>query len=258
MEQIMRKSKRTEYAEYLRVVTNTQEGQYPTMFLYGYIGQKADPYWNEDPEEDITDLAVVKAIRELESKHSRINIRINSPGGSVMHGDPIVTAIKNSSAEIHTYNDGVAASMANSIWMAGKFRHASLHSKNMIHNTSGMAWGNAQTMREMAEMLDKFDEADILCFCEATGMSEDEAKKQYYDYRDHWLTSRDLQKLGLITEIENYQVAEISNTRSVDWKRMLEDAARAIVIEPEPKQENEYEKEKWREEHLERLAFLIK
>lgn len=244
---------RNKYAEYLRVVTDTQNDQYPTIFLYGFIGQKADPYWGEDPEEDITDLAVVKAIKELEAKYSRINVRINSPGGSVMHGDPIITALKSSKAEIHTYNDGIAASMAADIWVAGKFRHASANAKTMIHCTSTFERGNAQTLRQAAEMLDKFDEAAIICFAQAAGMSEDEVKKQYYDYRDHWLTARDLQKLGLITEIEDYPTIEIDNTKAMDWKKMMDEAVRAVILEPAP--EDGYKTEIWREEYLKRLAF---
>lgn len=248
-------SNKTKYEDYLRVVTDTQNDQYPTMFLYGYIGQKADPYWGEDPEEDITDLAVVKTIKELEAKYSRINIRINSPGGSVMHGDPIITAIRASKAEIHTYNDGIAASMAADIWVSGKYRHAPSNSKTMIHCTLSGALGNARTMRSCAEMLDTFDETAIMCFSEASGMSEAEVKKQFYDYQDHWLTAKDLLKYGLITEIESYPVTEIDNTKTMDWKKLMDEAVRAVVIKP-VEEENGFDKENWREDYLKRLAFL--
>ena len=39
-----------------------KEGNTGELYLYGYIGQKADPFYGEDPEEDITDKAVVKAM----------------------------------------------------------------------------------------------------------------------------------------------------------------------------------------------------
>jgi len=108
--------------EYFRVMTDTSEPGAADVYLYGYIGQ--EKWWDDDPTEALTDLAVVKAIKDLEKSYSRINIRINSPGGSVMHGDPIISAIRNSTADIHTYNDGMAASMAFDIWVAGKNRHA--------------------------------------------------------------------------------------------------------------------------------------
>lgn len=246
---------KTKYNEYYRVVTNT-ESSVPEVFLYGYIGQRAEPFFGEDPAEDITDLAVVKALRDLEQKYQRINIRINSPGGSVMHGDPIITAIQASKAEIHTYNDGIAASMAADIWIAGHVRHASLNSKLMIHATSSAVWGTARDMRQAAEMLDKFDSTAISTFAAATGMDEDTIRQEYYDYGDHWLTAKELKNLGLIAQIENYAVqTPVENPEKLNWRALLDSAARLTISEPA---QAGFEQEAWREEHLRRLDFFIK
>jgi len=102
--------------KYFRIAATEADKSTAEIYLYGYIGQ--EKWWDDDPTEALTDLEVVRAIRDLEQEYSRINVRINSPGGSVMHGDPIITALRNSKAEIHTYNDGMAASMAFDIWLA--------------------------------------------------------------------------------------------------------------------------------------------
>lgn len=216
--------------------------------MYGYIGQKADPYFGEDPAEDITDLAVVRVIKELEQKYNRINIRINSPGGSVMHGDPIITAIRNSKAEIHTYADGITASMAADIWMVGHVRHAAINSKIMIHTTGTFAMGTAKDMRAAAEMLDKFDEVAIATFADATGMPEDDVKTRFYDYADHWLSAKDAQKLGLIADIENYKTASpIEAPERLNWRQLLDQVSKVRVSIPEPEPDtvpaDEFEKE---------------
>lgn len=67
-----------------------------------------------------------------------VHIRINSPGGSVIEGWSIISAIKNSKMEIHTYNDGLAASIAGVIFCCGDYRCAMDYSITMIHNPSGL------------------------------------------------------------------------------------------------------------------------
>lgn len=241
-----------------------KEGNTGELYLYGYIGQKADPFYGEDPEEDITDKAVVKAIRELEKQTGRINIRINSPGGSVMHGDPIITAIRNSKAEIHTYVDGIAASMAFDIWAAAKNRHASINSKLMIHATGGFAFGTAKDMRAAADMLDKFDQSAISTFAAATGMSEDEIRSKFYDdYADHWMTAKDALEMGLIIEIEDYETAlPVQNPEKYSYRQLLEHATKFYTNaeqakEAEKAEREKIEKESWREDHLRRLTHLM-
>jgi len=191
---------------YFRIVAQ-ERGDQADLYLYGYIGQ--DFWWDEDlQEENLTDLAVVRKIKELEQKYNRINVRINSPGGSVFHGDPIITALRSSTAEIHTYVDGMAASMAADIWLVGKVRHMALNSKLMIHSTSSSCWGTALDMMETAEMLEKFDEVAIATFAHVTNMSEEEVRERFYDYRDHWVTAKEAQEIGLIEEIESYELAD--------------------------------------------------
>jgi ATP-dependent protease ClpP protease subunit len=189
------------------------------LLLYGFIGSSG--YEDED-EDDMRAAAVVKAIKELDRK-GEFNIRINSPGGSVFHGDPIVTAIRNCKNKVHTYIDGMAASMAADIWMAGDVRHMASNSKLMIHRTSTFAFGNAQQLREAADALDKFDEAAIKTFIELSGMDEDKVRSEFYDYKDHWLTSSDALAYGLISQIDTY---EKGNTEDKTYRQLLMEAAR--------------------------------
>ena len=105
--------------KYMRVIKSMDDDM-EELLLYGFIGGYG--YEDED-EDDMRAAAVVKAIKELDRKGKEFNIRINSPGGSVFHGDPIVTAIRNCKNKVHTFIDGMAASMAADIWMAGDMRH---------------------------------------------------------------------------------------------------------------------------------------
>ena len=65
---------------------------------------------------------------------NEIKVRINSGGGSVLDGFAIFTAIYNSPMNVNTYVDGIAASMAGVIAMAGKKRYMVDFGKIMVHD----------------------------------------------------------------------------------------------------------------------------
>jgi len=206
---------------YFQVVA--EEGETSAdILLYGYIGQ--DWWYSEErKDERITDISFVRKLRELESRYSRINIRINSPGGSVFHGDPIISAIRQSKAEIHTYNDGMAASLAAIIWLAAPNRHMSVNAKLMFHATSSVAIGTAKAMRIEAERLEKFDNASIAVFSATTGMDEEEVRNKFYDYEDHWMTASDAEEMGFINTVEEYDTKEIpEEVEQLTYTQLLE------------------------------------
>jgi ATP-dependent Clp endopeptidase proteolytic subunit ClpP len=228
-----KKTRISQKDKYFRVVTGERDGE-AEVFLYGFIGQ--DFWWDEDmKKESITDISFIQSFRELEKEYKRINIRINSPGGSVMHGDPIIAAIRNSKAEVHTFVDGTAASMAADIWMAGHQRHMGVNSKLMIHSTWSVAIGNAKDMRASADQLDKFDESAIATFSKATGWSEDDTKDRFYNHEDHWLTAKDVAELGLIERVEDYQTDNQDEKEKKSHIEALKAVIATVDIEKEEK-----------------------
>ena len=261
---------------YFRVIKSEGMDDLDELLLYGFIGQAS---YDDDEEDDITAASVVKAIRECDKKRRPFRIRINSPGGSVFHGDPIVTAIRECRSEVHTYIDGMAASMAADIWMAGDKRHMASNSKLMIHRTSTFAFGNAQDLREAADALDKFDEAAIATFIELTGMDEAEALAKFYNYKDNWITAADALKYGLIESIDTYDAKIPDESRT--YRQLMADAVRAAEVagnsrepehnskpktEPEAKPEHSGEpetepepqqQENWRHAYINKLGRLI-
>lgn len=221
--------------DYFNVVTG-KDGATAEIYLYGYIGQ--DFWWDDElKEESITDLAFIRTLRELESKHARINIRINSPGGSMYHGNAIVNAIRASTAEIHTYNDGLAASMGGLIWMAGHQRHMSGASLLMIHAPMSFGMGNARELRKEADVLDAFAMTAINVAAEACGKSEDEIFTKFFDYEDHWLSAAQAQKEGMITAVENYKVqappADPQNMKPIALMEHYRDAISQVPVSNE-------------------------
>lgn len=187
-------------------VIATENSDSADILLYGIIGQ--DFWFDKDlKEESLTDIEFAKTFRELERKYKRINIRINSPGGSFHHGNAIVSMILGSKAEIHTYIDGTAASMAADIWLSAPNRHMSINSMLMIHSALGGTWGNAKEHRKTADLLDKYSLTQVMTTAKATGLEEEEVKKKYYDnYEDHFFTAQEAKEAGFIEEVEDYKV----------------------------------------------------
>jgi ATP-dependent protease ClpP protease subunit len=190
-------------------ILTTEGSNEATIFLYGYIGEEweyADGDWQKS---GVTDVDFVKELDRLAAQYSIINIRINSFGGEIFHGMAIVNAMQRCTAEIHTYIDGLAASMAGAIWLAGKHRHMAKNALLMLHAGSNMCWGNAQDMREMAGILDQFTQTIVLGIAESTGTPAEEINSKYFaDYKDHWLTHTEVSaESNWITDPEDYAAA---------------------------------------------------
>ncbi len=189
----------------LRVVTIAAE-QSAKIFLYGIIGD----YWSEDP---LTAQRFMRELNALEGKYSRVDVHINSPGGVVWEGLAICNAIKASRVDIHTYNDGLAASMAAAILCAPlniENRHAAKGSLTMIHNASTIAWGNSKEMLECSKMLDAHDDVLAGIFADASGKTIEAIKSEFMDYVDHWLTAEEAAAGGLV-KIENYEADKMAD-----------------------------------------------
>jgi ATP-dependent protease ClpP protease subunit len=209
-------------------ILTEEGGDEATMLLYGYVGEEWT--WSEDDGwkmGGITDIDFVREFNRLAAQYKRIHLRLNSYGGDFRHGNAIMTAIASSSAEVHTWNDGIAASMAADIWLCGHVRHMAKNALLMIHPTWSMCVGNAKDMRECADVMDKMSEAAIIATAAATGISEDDMRSRYYaDYADHWLTYADAATDGLVSDTEEYEAAGISATskalQAMTYKEVLQ------------------------------------
>jgi ATP-dependent protease ClpP protease subunit len=91
-------------------------------------------------------------MNEIEA--DKIDIRINSPGGSVFDAIAIYNSIVRHRAQVTTYVDGIAASAASIIAMAGDECVMMVGSQMMIHDALGPEMGNAKDHREIADFLD--------------------------------------------------------------------------------------------------------
>jgi ATP-dependent Clp endopeptidase proteolytic subunit ClpP len=106
-----------------------------------------------------------------------INLSIHSPGGDVLDGWAIYNSLKNSKAKITARVEGLAASMASIILQAADVREVYENSYVMVHNPWGFAIGDAEEMRDTADLLDKMQNGLVGAYASRTGSDEKEIRQ---------------------------------------------------------------------------------
>ena len=123
------------------------------LCFFGGINSESLGEWQKYYPEDKAPQDVKEFLDQLENV-SKINVHINSGGGSVFGGIAIYNMLKRFDAEITVYVEGLAASIASVIAMAGDKIIIPANAQMMIHKPSSCAWGNADEMRKEADILD--------------------------------------------------------------------------------------------------------
>jgi ATP-dependent protease ClpP protease subunit len=121
-----------------------------TLYIYDVI----DADWG------ISAKMVIEAIAQANGV-PLLNIRINSPGGSVFEARAIIEAIKRFSGKTVGHIDSLAASAATGIACACNEVLIAEGAFYMIHNANGMAYGDKNVMRETADLLEKVESSIV-------------------------------------------------------------------------------------------------
>lgn len=130
-----------------------------------------------------------------------INLHINSPGGDVFEGVAIYNMLKQSKADIHVYIDGLAASIASVIAMAGDTITMPENSMLMIHNPWTIAQGNAKELRKIADDMDKMGESIKTSYLSKSNDKLDADTLTKLMDEETWLTAKESAEYGLADEV---------------------------------------------------------
>jgi ATP-dependent Clp protease protease subunit len=131
--------------------------------------------------------------------YAAIDLRLNSPGGSVFDAVAIYNALKRHQGDITVWIDGIAASAASYIAMAGDIIVMPENAFLMIHDPSGLVMGTAEDMRSTAEALDKVKGSLIQGYASKSGKPDDEIAALMA--AETWLDAKDALDLGFIDRI---------------------------------------------------------
>lgn len=161
-----------------------------------------------------------------------INLHINSPGGSVFEGISIFNQLKQNKATINVYVDGLAASIASVIAMAGDTIFVPENSMLMIHNPWTYCVGNSAELRKQADDLDRIAESSITTYlAKSDGKISEEKLRQLLD-EETWLSASEAVEYGLADEVlpANQMAASISD----EFKQRYQNVPSALLKQTTP------------------------
>lgn len=128
-----------------------------------------------------------------------IDLRLNSPGGSVFDAVAIHNALRRHAGAVTVWIDGIAASAASYVAMAGDEIVMPENTFLMIHDPTGLVAGTAGDMRAMAEALDKIKTSLVRGYADRTGRPEEEIETLMS--AETWFDASDALAAGLATRL---------------------------------------------------------
>jgi ATP-dependent Clp protease protease subunit len=159
------------------------------MLIYGVVG--GDGFF----EEGITSKDVHTQLRALGKNIKNLDLRINSVGGDVFDGFAIYNLLKQSGLNITTYVDGLAASIASVIALAGKTVVMGSGAQMMIHSAWTYAAGNARDFENVVDRLLTIDDQLINTYVKKSKKSKSEI--QGLVQAETWFTADQAIEFGL-------------------------------------------------------------
>ena len=178
----------------------TEAGTAPeerTLFLNGTIAEES---WFDD---DVTPQLFKD---ELNAGNGDITVWINSPGGDCVAAAQIYNMLSNYKGKVTVKIDGIAASAASVIAMAGDTVLVSPVSMLMIHNPATIAWGDHAEMQKAIDMLSEVKESIINAYVLKTGLSR--PKLSHLMDAETWMDANKAVELGFADEIMTRAKAE--------------------------------------------------
>jgi len=187
-------------------IQNNAKSDTADVYIYSEIGSF-----------DVNAKSFIDELKTIKDKN--IDVHINSLGGSVFDGLAIYNALKNHSKKVTTKVEGIAASIASVVAMAGDKIEMAENSLFMIHNPFAMSGGDANELRKTASILDKIRN-EIASIYASKSKHDSEHYISLMDV-ETWFNSDETLELGLINGItqpikieNNYDISKFENITS--------------------------------------------
>lgn len=158
--------------------------------IYAEIG-----FWGTTAEAFVAELDAAAA------SGADILVSLNSPGGDVFDAFTIYNALRRYAGRVTTRVDGVAASAASLVAMAGDQLVMPDNAQLMIHNAWVLTGGTAEDLRKTAEMMDKIRDGVVAAYARKSGLEADKLVEMMD--ATTWMTALEAQALGFCDVIED-------------------------------------------------------
>jgi len=195
------KNNNKDIAQFWQFKNSTAVSNEATLYVYGDIVTYDYGEWNYP--DDVVPNKFKDELNAL-TNASTIHVRINSGGGSVFGAYAIMNLLKAHKAQIIVHIDGIAASAATLIAMAGDKIISAIGSVFMIHPPSTWAWGNSQDFQKTIEVLNTITDSMVDVYHAKTGIAKEDLIKMIEN--DTWLTGSEALEKGFADEMETIEV----------------------------------------------------
>lgn len=169
-------------------------------------------------------------------KVDQLNVRINSVGGSVFEGVAIYNQLRRHQARVEVDIDGIAASIASVIAMAGDVVRMADNGFFMIHRAWGMALGTSEDMEDMARQLEKIDGTITDVYAKRTKVERDEVVEMLAE--ETWMNAAEALEHGFVDEVTGeVRVAAMAhrNIERFGFRHVPEPVREAVAAHARPR-----------------------
>ncbi len=193
------------------------------IFIFDEIGEG---FFSDGitPKSFAADLKALGAVRTL-------NVFINSPGGAVFDGVAIFNQLKRHPARKNVFIDGIAASIASVIAMAGDEINIAANGFIMIHEPFTMAFGTAADLRKTADQLEKINDTIINTYAARTGTPENVIGDLMV--AQTWMNAEEAVELGFADNITD-EVAVAARFDLTQFQNVPEEASAKLDLAKNP------------------------
>jgi ATP-dependent protease ClpP protease subunit len=144
----------------------------------------------------------------LQGDHKSVTVRVNSPGGDAFEGCTIYNLLNSHRKPVNVIVDGLAASAASIICMAGETVTMNDGSMMMIHEAQAQGMGNAEEIRKLADTLDAVTSSIADIYVASTGLPKDEILDLMSN--ETWMSAAEAKANGFATAVSDS--ARVSNS----------------------------------------------
>lgn len=200
------------------------------------LGQTEISIYDEIGAFGVSAKSFLADLQRIPADHT-ILLKIHSPGGEVFDGNAIATALQRR-GNVEVQIEGIAASMATLISLAGAPVKMAANGFYMIHNPWGMAMGDAAELRDQAALLDKIRANMVSAYAAKSGQSHEQIT-EWMD-AETWFSATEAQAAGFVDEVTD----EIRIAASANRPRLLakfRNTPAALLTPEPPRMENEIE-----------------
>lgn len=226
------------------------------IFLYDHIvsSEEEAEWWGGVAPESF-----VKAVYGVD-KEAKIHLHINSPGGSVFAARAMEQALRDHKGGVIVHIDGLAASAATFIAMAGEEVIMAKGAMFMIHKAWTGMWGNANDMRKEADLLDKIDGTLAETYADKTGKDLEQIAGWMAD--ETWFTAAEALEHGFATSVAESDVKasawDLSAYAKAPKSDLTPETGKTQAAKPATEPETQYITDDHRARQQQRLAVLAR